>query len=81
MKKQSDVEKEILLLCLRKENEIFKDLCNIEKDKIARIIERHNIDKDELISQLEKYDNKISDMLNDLLYEESSIKLKISKQS
>ena len=66
MKKLSDAERVELWSGLRKENEAFEDLCN-ERDKIARMIEHHEIVKNALYSQLEKWDSMVEVMFSKLM--------------
>jgi len=61
MKKLSQKEKSELWLRLRKEDDNFEDLCN-ERDKIARLIENHEIITKALYSELEKWDTKVKAM-------------------
>jgi len=65
-KKLSDKELSEMFSRLRKEDNIFEDLCN-ERDKIARIIEHHEIVKNALYSELEKWDTKIEAMFSKIV--------------
>jgi len=51
---------------LRKEDNIFEDLCN-ERNKIVRIIEHHEIVKNALYSELEKWDIRIDKIFRKLV--------------
>jgi len=51
---------------LRKEDEIFDDLCNA-RDEVVRTIGHHEVVKRALISELEKWDTKIETMFRKLL--------------
>jgi len=59
MNKLSSKEESLLWLRTRKESDVFDDWCN-ERDKIVRLIEHHIIVKDALITELYKWDSKIS---------------------
>ena len=73
MKKLSRKEIGDLFSRLRKESEDFADLCN-ERDKIVGIIEHHEIVKNALSLELEKWDTKIETIFSKAL--EKEIKLK-----
>jgi len=75
MRKPSSKERSQLWTCLRKEDVVFEDLCN-ERDKIVRLIEHHEIVKNALYSELEKWDAKIDVMFSKKM--EKEIKLKIN---
>ena len=66
MKKLSDAERSELWSRLRKENESFEDLCN-ERDKIVRMIEHHEIVKNALYSQLDKWDSTLGVVFSKLM--------------
>ena len=66
MKKLTRKEKHDLWSRLRKENSKFRDLCD-ERDKIVRIVEHHDIVKQALISELEKWDGLIDEVFRKLI--------------
>jgi len=75
MKKLSKREKSVMWSILRKENESFEDLCN-ERDKIVSMIEHHEIVKNALYSQLEKWDSMLEEMFCKFIESELAMKIK-----
>jgi len=67
-------EKESLWLRMRKDD-IFDDLCE-ERDKIVRLIENHDIEKNALIVELEKWDAKISTIFSKAISKDIKLKEK-----
>ena len=74
MKKLSYKEKSELWSRLRKKDEIFDDLCNA-RDEVVRTLGHHEVVKRALISEIEKWDNKIEAMFSKALKKEITLKI------